>query len=199
MKKFHFKNIFAILLIFASTLAFSNNYEKTKKGILIPDHSKIQYAGSMGIVSASVGWNYWDGKLETDYYIGYLPQRRGFNHNITTSLEQTYIPWFVENSDGTVFSPIITGIYINRVFGSDYYTELPSKYPDKYYWWSSAVRINFFVGSRIMFQDINSHFPDIGLFTRFNTNDLYLVSAFDNESIKWYDIIKFSFGCYLKF
>lgn len=182
-----------------SLMTYGAEYRKIKRGALVPDHSKIQYAGSMGLISASVGWQYLNGKMETDYYFGYLPRSMGFSNSLTTSLEQTYIPWEINNDDGSFFNPLITGIYINRVFGNNYYTDLPSKYPDDYYWWMSAVRINFFIGSRLIFENEGERVPDVGIYTRINTNDLYLVSAIENDSIKLFDIIKISLGCYLRF
>lgn len=45
----------------------------------------------------------------------------------------------------------------------------------------------------------NDFIDKIGINFKLNTNDLYIVSAADNDYLKWHDIIKFSFGIYIKY
>ena len=190
--------ILVVLIQFPGMFKELKSNDKTS-GILVPKHSKLHFAGSMGMFSLSAGWSYWNNRLETDYYVGYLPKKYGFSNFITTTLEQTYIPWDLLYKGKHHINPITAGVYFNRIYGSNYWTELPSKYPEDYYWWSTNLRINFFVGSRVSWNMENDFIDKIGINFKLNTNDLYIVSAADNDYLKWHDIIKFSFGIYIKY
>ena len=41
---------------------------------LIPHYTKLQFAGSMGMLSLGTGWNYYRNHWETDVYLGIVPR-----------------------------------------------------------------------------------------------------------------------------
>jgi hypothetical protein len=168
------------------------------KGIFAPDHTKIHYAGSKGFMSASAGWNFLNKHLETDIYAGFLPGSSGFDHHLSLSLEESYIPGKIKINN-IEFIPIYGGVFLNYVFGHEYWTDLPEIYPEDYYWWASSFRFNLFVANRISFKLPNSQIDQIGINFIVNTNDLYIVSSLENETISLSDIIKLSFGIYIKY
>ena len=43
---------------------------------LIPHYTKLQFAGSMGMLSLGTGWNYYRNHWETDVYLGIVPATR---------------------------------------------------------------------------------------------------------------------------
>lgn len=40
---------------------------------VIPRYIKLQYAGSMGLLSVGTGWNYYRDHWETDVLLGFIP------------------------------------------------------------------------------------------------------------------------------
>lgn len=44
---------------------------------LIPRYTKLQFAGSMGMLSLGTGWNYYRNHWETDVYLGIVPRQLG--------------------------------------------------------------------------------------------------------------------------
>ncbi len=164
---------------------------------LIPDHNKTHFAGSMGILSVGVGWDYGKNiKWETDIFLGYLPKFESNKGSATFTIKQTFIPWEYQFNESWSFEPIRTGIFINRTFGKDLWTTLPDRYPTKdYYYFATNLRFNVFIGESIKYQlPKNIIFESASFYYEFNTNELYIISALDNEYLGICDIIKFSFG-----
>lgn len=169
---------------------------------LIPRQTKLQYAGSMGMFSQSIGWYY--GKhqrWETDFFLGFIPPLDGMDGHITTTLKQTYSPWKIRCNDALSISPLSTGIYINKIFGSDFWQKLPKRYPDKYYFWMLNTRINIFAGQSINLRldKVSVSGNELSFFYEFSTNDLYIMSAIDNRSLNFFDILGLSFGLRYRF
>ena len=55
---------------------------------LIPHYTKLQFAGSMGMLSLGTGWNYYRNHWETDVYLGIVP-RNSDRHAMATPYTQT--------------------------------------------------------------------------------------------------------------
>lgn len=171
--------------------------------VLIPTHSKIQFAGNMGLLSVGTGWDYGkQNQWETDLLFGFLPKYQSNKAKITFTLKQNYIPWSfpVRRSDFAV-EPFTCGIYFNTVFGNDFWVREPERYPKGYYGFSSKIRIHAFLGQRVTY-----HIPEqyrfnakaVTLFYEVSTCDLYIVSAFTNRYLKPKDYLSLSFGIKLQ-
>jgi len=165
---------------------------------IIPKYTKIQFAGNMGLLSFGTGWNYakhW----ETDVFLGFVPKYSTDKTKITFTLKQNYIPWNVKIKKAKDFSfdPLTCGMYVNTVFGGDFWSSEPDKYPSGYYNFSTKIRFNVFLGQRITYDISPSKrffAKSITFFYELNTNDLYLVSAFTNSYLKPSDYLGLSFG-----
>lgn len=60
---------------------------------LIPTHTKIQFAGNMGLLSLGTGWDYGKrNQWETDIFLGVLPKYQSDCTKLTFTLKQNYIP-----------------------------------------------------------------------------------------------------------
>lgn len=60
---------------------------------LIPTHTKLQYAGGMGLLSWGIGWDYGKrGQWETDLLLGFIPRYSSKHFKMTMTLKQNYIP-----------------------------------------------------------------------------------------------------------
>ena len=174
---------------------------------LIPSHYVIQNAGNMGIVSMGTGWSYGKHRQwETDLLFGYIPQHESTRGKLTMTVKENYIPWDInlspKKSEGKwQFEPLTASLYLNTVYGHEFWKSQPGRYPDKYYqFMSTKFRLNFALGQRIMFKIPESkrrRHSRMSLFYEVSTCDLYIRSMFQDSSIKLKDILGLSIG--LKF
>ncbi len=170
---------------------------------LIPRYVKLQFAGSMGFLSAGVGWDYGRSKhWETDVLIGFVPAFKHDDTKITLTLKQNYMPWKIRFSPKFMFEPLACGIYINTIFSDNFWARTPIKYPsNKYYSFSTRIRTHVFLGERITlnFDPEKRKCDSLSFFYELSTNDLYFISAVSNRYVKLKDILSLSFGLKLQF
>ena len=166
---------------------------------LCPSHFVMQNAGNMGVVSAGIGWDY--GKHDqwaTDVMFGVIPKYSSDRAKATMTLKQNYYPWRWHIDGRWMVEPLSCGIYFNAVFGDEFWTSQPSRYPDGYYdWLSTRFRINVFIGERVTFTlPHNKHktVKSVSLFYELSTCDLYIRSIFIDNEVKLWDIIGLSLG-----
>ena len=216
-------NIIMLMCAVSVSAADSTSVEETQKSkyeqriqrkeklwsSLIPTHFVIQNAGNMGILSAGIGWSYGKHRQwETDLLFGYIPKHDSSRGKLTTTLKGNYIPWRIrlnpkaeDNKGRWNFEPLTCSIYLNTVYGSEFWKSQPGRYPDKYYqFMSTKFRLNFALGQRIMFKIPESkrrRHSRMSLFYEVSTCDLYIRSMFQDSSIKLKDILGLSIG--LKF
>ncbi len=169
----------------------------------IPSHLKVQYAGNMGLFSIGTGWDYGkQNRWETDVLFGYLPAHDSKRSKITFTLKQNYIPWnFPLGESDFSLEPLTCGLYMNTVFGDEFWTEEPDRYPKGYYGFSSRVRLHIFAGQRFSLHTNRRHHSiakKVTLFYELSTCDLYIISAFNNSYLRPRDFISLSFGLKLQ-
>lgn len=170
---------------------------------LIPTHTKLQFAGNMGLLSIGTGWDYGRrNQWETDLLLGFLPKYDSDRAKLTMTLKQNYIPWSLQIRQSDFdFEPLTCGLYMNTVFGNEFWVHEPDRYPQGYYGFSSKVRFHIFVGQRLTF-NIPTRYRitarAITLFYELSTSDLYVVSAFTNRYLKPKDYLSLSFGIKLQ-
>ena len=163
---------------------------------LIPRQIKLQYAGSMGMFSTGPGWFYGRrNQWETDIFIGAIPRINDSKGHVTITLKQTYTPFHFPINDRFSYEPLTTGIYLNKIFGEYFWSRLPEKYPKGYYFWAVNMRFHVSLGQAFTFRlGEETTGKKLSLFYEFNTNDLYLISAWSNRTIGFKDIVGLSFG-----
>ncbi|WP_372773699.1 hypothetical protein [Mangrovibacterium sp.] len=164
---------------------------------LIPRQNKLQFAGSMGMLSGSVGWYYGKkNQWETDLFLGFIPKIDNQDAHTTITLKETYTPWRLRLNDDLTYEPLTTGIYINKIFGEHFWEKLPERYPEGYYFWAVNTRFNLFMGQAITVKLNRSPLfgKELSFFYEFSTNDLYLISAIGNKTISPWDIVSLSLG-----
>lgn len=169
---------------------------------LIPTHTKIQFAGNMGLLSFGTGWDYGKhNQWESDILLGILPKYQSERTKVTFTLKQNYMPWSFDLGKQISAEPLSCGIYMNTVFGDEFWVHEPDRYPKGYYGFSSKVRFHVFLGQRITF-DIDPRrrytAKAITFFYEVSTCDLYMVSAFTNKYLKPKDYLSLSFGMKLQ-
>ena len=177
---------------------------------LIPTHFVIQNAGNMGVVSAGIGWSYGKRRQwETELLFGYIPKHDSSRGKLTTTFKGNYIPWNIDLSslstrvpdDRWKIEPLTVSLYINTVYGHEFWKSQPGRYPDKYYeFMSTKFRLNAALGQRLTFKIPESkrrRHSRMTLFYEVGTCDLYIRSIFQDSSVKLSDILGLSIG--LKF
>ena len=165
---------------------------------LIPTHTKLQFAGNMGLLSLGTGWDYGKrNQWETDVFFGILPEYQSKRTKLTFTLKQNYMPWSIDLGKQFSVEPLSCGMYFNTVFGDEFWVNEPERYPKGYYGFSSKVRIHVFLGQRVTFDiDPQRRFmaKAVTFFYELSTCDLYIVSAFTNKYLKPKDYLSLSFG-----
>lgn len=166
---------------------------------LIPTHTKIQFAGNMGLLSLGTGWDYGKrNQWETDIFLGFLPKYESKRPKLTFTVKQNYLPWSLQIKQSRFsVEPLSCGMYLNTVFGDEFWMSEPDRYPKGFYGFSSKMRIHAFLGQRITYDiDPQRRFTakQITLFYEISTCDLYIVSAFTNKYLKPKDYLSLSFG-----
>ena len=92
---------------------------------LIPHYTKLQFAGSMGMLSLGTGWNYYRNHWETDVYLGIVPRNSDRHAMATLTLKQNYYPWNIRIADKLSFEPLACGVYINTLLDRDFWGKQP--------------------------------------------------------------------------
>lgn len=201
----------SISIVHAQPSIYEQHMQRMKNNwaSLIPTHFLIQNAGNMGVVSIGIGWSYGRRRQwETDLLFGYIPKHDSTRGKLTSTFKGNFIPWSIcVNPHGDWaekgkwnFEPLTTSLYINTVYGHEFWKSQPTRYPDKYYeFMSTKFRLNIAVGQRITFvipQNKRLLHNRISLFYEVGTCDLYVRSMFQT-SIPLKDILGLSVG--LKF
>ena len=168
---------------------------------IIPTHVKVQYAGGMGFMSAGVGWDYGRRKQwETHLLFGFLPRYGSSRAKTTMTVKENFIPWSVALGDRWAVEPLSVGLYINTVFGPEFWRSQPARYPKGYYFMSTKMRLNVFVGQRVELtlpRNRRKFVKGITAFYELSTCDLYLRALVLDSHVKLTDIFGLSLG--LKF
>ncbi len=188
---------------------------------LIPTQFVIQNAGNMGTLSAGIGWNYGKRKQwETDLLVGFIPKHQSTRAKVTFTLKENYIPWSINlgpivsgNNAGFIpanvpirsllsIEPLTASLYLNTVYGHEFWKSQPNRYPDKYYeFMSTKFRLNVALGQRVTVQIPTAKrktAKSVSLFYEVSTCDLYIRSIFQTSGIPLKDILGLSLGVKLQ-
>lgn len=208
MKWSTFKNSFTIgmlLSLFCNNIsAQDSHYDKRvhhyrkKWENLIPTHTKLQFAGNMGLLSVGTGWDYGKrNQWETDILLGFLPKFSSDHAKITMTLKQNYMPWSIDLGKGFSTEPLACGFYFNTIFGDEFWVKEPERYPKGYYGFSTKIRAHVFLGQRLTLNIApNKRYiaKAVTLFYELSTSDIYIASAFTNSYLRPKDYLSLSFG-----
>ena len=178
---------------------------------LIPKQFVIQNAGNMGLLSAGIGWNYGRGQhWETHLLVGFIPKHQSTRAKATLTLKENYLPWSItlgpkntaHEAGRWTFEPLQASLYVNTVYGNEFWKSQPHRYPDKYYeFMSTKFRLNLALGQRF-----TRHIPSakrnraksISIFYEISTCDYYIRSKFLDHNVPLKDILGLSIGLKLQ-
>lgn len=175
--------LYSILLVFACGIrsSFAQTPEHRDRWY-IPDFVVAQYAGSIGFVSAGGGYDIFSKKGSLDFLFGVVPGFTGSTALETFTFKFNAMPIRIRVNPDVEIHPLNTGVYFCYTFGKEYSSDLPGWYPDGYYWWSEAVRVNLFIGGDVRF--VTHAFRKPKKFTAYyeiGTNEIKLVSYIQNK------------------
>ena len=180
---------------------------------LIPNQFVVQNAGNMGVLSAGFGWGYGRQHWETHLLWGYIPKHQSTRGKLTTTLKENYIPFFCplsaphDNSAnilkrGWTLNPLTASLYVNTVYGHEFWKSQPNRYPDKYYeFMSTKFRLNVALGQRLIYdipRNRRKYAKSVALFYEISSCDLYIRAKFQDGNIPLKDILGLSIGMKLQ-
>jgi len=179
------KLLFAILfLITLSEHIFADTFFKK----LIPDHSKIQYAGNIGFFAIGLGYNFAE-IYDLDVMYGYTPGYIGGHHINQLTIKNTIIPKMHFNLGKIRVNPLL-GLHFtyNMRENRNTWLKLPDRYPGGYYF-PTALHGLLTAGIRVDSEEIKSNFfENLALYFELGTVDSYLRSYFISKNIPFYEI-----------
>jgi hypothetical protein len=168
---------------------------------LIPDQAIIQYAGSIGYLSAGLGYNFFKERSVLSFHYGIVPVNKGGELNIV-AVKFDYRPFSIKIGDHLLFHPVNPVIFLSYTLGNDFRFRFnQDQYTKGYYFWSPALREHLGVSSELkLLGDNSSKIKSISIYAEANTNDLYMVSWYANRtSTPIYKIFHTGFGLKINF
>lgn len=166
------------------------------RSALRPDFAVLQYAGSIGFLSAGLGYEIFNQRARISAHFGHVPKRHGGTLNVVTG-KIFFKPVEIKLRNNWHLQPIDPGLMVSYHYGENFQTKWPDQiYPDGYYWWHPALRIHLGVETSATktFTKINA-IRAVTLYAELNTNELYFISFFQNfESVRPWKIIKGGLG-----
>lgn len=181
-----------------------SRYDKNRQQLmkrwkrLIPTQASLQYAGSIGLMSAGWGWHYGKGQhWETDILIGVVPRYHTEKFHTTFTIKQRYVPWHCMVSHRWTIEPLTVGVFFNTISGDDFWRSLPDKYPKHYYGFSTKVRANIFLGQRLRYNIPRSKrlaHQAVSFYYELSSCDLYIVSKATNKEYPWQETLSLALG-----
>lgn len=166
-----------------------------------PDFIQLQYAGSIGYFSAGAGYNIFRDRARASLSYGHVPESKGGTLNIFAG-KLMFIPKQYSLSQNTTISPYDLGLMVSYHAGSDFRSRWPGhRYPENYYWWQTSFRfhLNFQPSATFKVRD-HTVFKAVTTYLDINTNELYMVSFFQNlNTIRFYQIFKLGAGVRMHF
>lgn len=171
--------------------------EKGRENWFLPDILTSQYAGSIGLISVGAGYEVIKRKANVELLVGYLPSFTGSKSMQTLTLKFTARPVLWRPNNELIIEPMTMGIYFCYTPGREYSSDLPSWYPDGYYWWSEAVRVNIFIGGSVVVSlgQATEKGRRLSGYYEIGTNEIKLVSYVQNkDALSIWNILHASLG-----
>lgn len=184
-----------------SSSAQDSHTTNTDRKWYIPDHAVLQFAGNIGLLSAGPGYSYLKDKVNSDILYGYVPAYESNSGVHMLTVKTSYRPYLVDLSEGYLLEPLRVGSGVSYSYGSQFYTSWPKRYPDRYYWWASSLRLTPFIGSAISRKIGNDDtiIKRVQLYAELGSTDLDIVSKFNNKSLPLWDVLNLAVGSKLVF
>ena len=191
----------ALTLLFASgmqvSLAQDSHTTNTARPALYPDHLATQFAGNIGLLSAGIGYSYAKDRLQTEFLYGVVP---AFESKTTLHIITAKTTWYSRSrpiNERYGWVPVRAGTGISYSVGRQFFTQLPSQYPNGYYWFSTSFRLTPFVGTalNLSLNEGRTAFKKLELYADLGTTDIHLLSySLNTKALKPWNVFNLAFG-----
>jgi hypothetical protein len=198
-KSLHRKSIFSFLILFA--LSFHSYAQRSFWQQVRPDEATLQYAGSIGFLSAGAGYDLFNEKAALSLHVGYVPESLGGELAIL-SAKFHYKPWKIKIKDKFVIYPFNPVFFPSYTLGKNFDLKFEKpQYREGYYFWSSALRLHLGASAEVKIMQMpGAKLKSFSIFAETNTNDLYALSWFKNRtSSPLYGIFRLGYGVKIGF
>jgi hypothetical protein len=188
-------------LIFILTLVLLASATRAQKKGIAPDFAVVQYAGSIGYISAGLGYDLFQNRGRASVHFGSVPRSEGGPLNIM-ALKVIGEPWTIAVTERTTINPLDVGLMVSYHMGDDFKTNVPDLLAKRnYYWWHTNLRVHLITETSVTVKmDRGRFFRKITGYIELNSNDLYMVSYASNAStLKLYELVKAGVGVRLNF
>ncbi|SHI39009.1 hypothetical protein SAMN02745146_0736 [Hymenobacter daecheongensis DSM 21074] len=158
----------------------------------------VQVGGGLGLVAVGGGW--WGGRqrLEPELLVGYVPRALGSRPLFIFTAKATYVAPRprLELGERAWVQPLAVGGFVNYTAGRAFFVRSvrTGRYPQGYYWWSSAVRLGACASLRVVrVREPGQGFRQV-LYSEWSTNDLYAISRASNCRLRLTEIVVWGAG-----
>jgi len=193
------RNTFTLFAILFLTNVFANDTTLIKvKGWYVPDYTKVQFAGNIGLLSVGFGYQFLNNHLYSELLYGYVPASVSKAEKIHTITVKNTFPIFNKKINKITLSPI-TGFTASFETGNNSFLKLPDKYPSGYYG-TNAFHFSLFIGAKAHKNFINQKIMrGVDLYFELGTVDTYIWYAVLSKEVKINQIFSSAIGINLYF
>lgn len=166
---------------------------------LTPQYLKVQYAGSIGLISIGTGWDYGKrDRWETDVLLGFTPKYEDKRIKVTLTLREQFTPWSIPLKRAPRWSiePLTCGLFMSTTFDKRFWAHEPGRYPSGYYGFSTKIRFNLFLGQQctVNIAQRKALHRAVSFYYQLSISELNLVSAWGNSYLRPSDYLSLAFG-----
>ena len=194
------KLLFNIAIVVACVVNANTDSITTSRGLarIAPHAVRVQTAGNMGMVALGPTWLYGKNhQWETSILLGYTPKQHNAKSLTTLTLKEDFTPWSI-GKNKVKFQPLSAGTYLNIALGNDFWDKQPKRYPKGYYWFSTRLRPNFYLGERLRINNPVKPFAAASIFYEISTCDYYLIQGVKNHWVTPDKYLTLSLGLQLE-
>lgn len=165
----------------------------------LPNQLSVQHGGGIGWLSVGLGYKNQHDTWNISLHYGYVPKDKGGELDIFT-LKAGYNPFTIRTFKNVIWKPVNPVVFISYTSNKYFYTSWPSRYPDDYYWWSSAFRTHVGLQSSLSFTlPAKACAQSASVYVEMSSNDLYISSYLTNrKTLSLWDISVFAAGVKLQ-
>lgn len=184
--------LLTIVLLTPGMLNAQKKDFRVNRKIDLPIIIGAQYAGNVGLVSASLGTAIPYHKFYIGLVYGYLPKSVNDVEVHTIALRASY-NMNIRKLSANVFTSCYAGTNMNLGLTDKTYLSYPDYFPDKYYN-ANAFHVAPFIGQKIDFAMKGRIAESIGLYAELGTIDSYLFALLNIPNVPIRSIFNFCAG-----
>jgi hypothetical protein len=168
------------------------------RSVLLPDHIKLQYAGSIGFLSIGAGYANKRGSLEADLFYGHVPRLVSTTPLHSATVKLNWMPFKIDVSQRDRLRPLVLGTLGSYTFRSK---NFGGEEAAPYFEHPKAMHIGFLAGSQVSHAFNRAKGPrGLGLYYEFVALDTEILNYMDNrKALTLDDILSLAIGLKLSF